>query len=241
VRQAVNYAVDRNRLAEINGGSISAEVTCQILLPNTDGYRRYCPFTVNPDATGTYHGPDLAKARELVAASGTKGERVTIWFYDIPIGHRNGDYFVSMLRSLGYKATLKTVPHTGPTWRPDRQAGVGGWGADYPSANDVLSPSFTCRSYSQNPATNANLAAFCSPPLDRQITRAAALQVANPSAAAPRWSSVDRQMTNQAPWVAMKLFLSTDFVSRRTGNYKYCWLAGSTGLVAACLDQLWVH
>jgi hypothetical protein len=39
----------------------------------------------------------------------------------------------------------------------------------------------------------------------------------------------------------MKLSLSTDFVSRRTGNYKYCWLAAATGLVGACLDQLWVR
>ena len=240
VRQALNYAADRNRLAEINGGSISSEVTCQILPPNTDGYRRSCPFTVKPNATGTYHGPDLAKARKLVAASGTKGQPVTIWFYDIPIGRRNGGYFVSVLRRLGYRATLKTIPHTGPTWRPDRQAGVSGWGGGYPSANDVFS-TFTCRSYIQSPATNENEAAFCKPSLDTQIARAAALQATNPSAAAALWSSIDRQMTSQAPWVAMKLFLSTDFVSLRTGNYKYCWLAGTTGLVAACLDQLWVR
>jgi peptide/nickel transport system substrate-binding protein len=215
-------------------------VTCQTLPPNTDGYRRYCPFTVKPNATGTYYGPDLAKARKLVAASGTHGQPVTIWFYDIPVGRRNGAYFVSVLQSLGYKARLQTVPHTGPTWRPDRQAGVAGWGADYPSANDVFS-TFTCRSYTQNAATNTNEAAFCSPSIDTQIARARALQATNPSAAAALWSSIDREMTNNAPWVAMKAFLSTDFVSRRTGNYKYCWLAGTTGLVGACLDQLWVR
>jgi ABC-type transport system substrate-binding protein/streptogramin lyase len=237
VRRALNYAVDRNRLAEINDG----EVTCQILIPNTDGYRRYCPFTANPDATGTYHGPDLAKARELVAASGTKGQRVTVWFYDIPIGHRNGSYFVSVLRRLGYKAVLKTIPHEGPTWRPDRQAGVAGWAGDYPSANDIFSTTFTCGAYTSNPSTNDNVAGFCSPSIDREIARAAALQTTNPSVASARWSSIDRQITNQAPYVAIKLTLSTDFVSRGTGNYKYCWLAAETGLVGACLDQLWVR
>jgi peptide/nickel transport system substrate-binding protein len=237
VRRALNYAVDRNRLAEINGGSVSAEVTCQILTPNTDDYRRYCPFTTNPDATGTYHGPDLAKALHLVAASGTKGQRVAIWFYDIPIGRRNGAYFVSVLRRLGYKATLKTIPHTGPTWRPDRQAGVDGWGGDYPSANDIFSSSFTCGAYTTNPATNLNDSAFCSSSIDKEIARAAALQTTNPSAAAGLWSSIDRQTTNQAQWVAMKLTLSTDFVSRRTGNYKFCWLAAGTGVTGACLEE----
>ena len=243
VRQALNYAVNRNRLVQLNGGSVSSQVTCQILTPNIEGYRRYCPFTPHPDATGTYHGPDLEKARKLVAASGTQGERVTVWFYDIPIGHRNGGYFVSVLRSLGYKARLKTVPHAPGqgTWAPSRQAGVQGWGGDYPSANDVFSTEFTCATYTPNPATNFNYAAFCSKSLDAEIARARALQTTNPSAAAELWSSIDRRMTDDAPWVAMKLGLSADFLSARTGNYKYCWLTAGTGFAGACLDELWVH
>jgi peptide/nickel transport system substrate-binding protein len=177
-----------------------------------------------------------------VAASGTKGQPVTIWFYDISAGRRNGAYFVSVLRKLGYKARLETVPHNGrPTWRPDRQAGVQGWSADYPTPNDLFSSSFTCRSYTGNPATNANWAAFCDRSIDAQIALARALQATNPTAAATRWRAIDRQITNDAPWVAMKLFLSTDFISRRTANYKYCWLSGSSGLTGACLDQLWVR
>ena len=235
-RQALNYAVDRNQLARINDGY----VTCQILTPNTDGYKRYCPFTESPEPTGTYHGPDLVEARKLIAQSGTEGQQVTIWFYDIPIGRRNGAYFVSVLRKLGYKAKLRTVPHTGPTWRSDRQAGVAGWGGNFPSANDAFS-TFTCHAYTSSPTTNQNPAGFCDPTIDQRIKRARALQSTNPSAAAALWSSIDHQLTNDAPWVAMKLFLSEDFVSRRTGNYKYCWLAGYSGSAGACLDQLWVH
>ena len=126
VRQAFNLAVDRNRLAQINAG----EVACQYLPPNVNGYSSYCP----------YNGPDLAQARRLVAESGTKGQTVTIWIYDIPAGHQNGAYLVSVLRSIGYNARVEYVPHTpgNLTWRPDRQAGVWGWGADYPSANNIL-------------------------------------------------------------------------------------------------------
>jgi YVTN family beta-propeller protein len=227
VRQAFNLAVDRNRLVQINGGTIA----CQFLPPNVNGYSSYCP----------YNGPNLATARRLVAESGTKGQPVTIWIYDIPAGRLNAAYLVSVLRSIGYNARLELVPHNGrPTWRPDRQAGVGGWVADYPSANDVFSH-FLCSSYTTNPATNLNPAGICDRHLDAQVARAQSLETTNPAAAAGAWHSIDRRLTDEAPWVPMKVFLSTDFVARRVGNYRYCWLSGGSGMTGACLDQLWVR
>jgi hypothetical protein len=35
--------------------------------------------------------------------------------------------------------------------------------------------------------------------------------------------------------------LAPDFVSRRTGNYTFCYLSAITGSAGACLDQLWVR
>jgi peptide/nickel transport system substrate-binding protein len=228
VRQALNLAVNRNRLAQINAGAFA----CQFLPPNISGYSAYCP----------YNGPDLAKARRLVAESGTKGQKVTIWFYNIPAGRENGAYFLSVLRSLGYNARLELVPHTPGnfTWRPGRQAGVQGWYGNIPSANDVLSV-FLCNAYTTDPKTNNNFAGFCDRRFDAQVARARALETTNPPAAAGAWHSADRILTDEAPWVPMKVFLSTDFVSRRVGNYKYCWLSGTSGLTGACLDQLWVR
>ena len=96
------------------------EVACQFLPPNVNGYSSYCP----------YNGPNLAKARRLVAESGTKGQPVTIWIYDIPAGHRNGAYLVSVLQSIGYKARVEYVPHRranvpgAPTARRASRAGA---------------------------------------------------------------------------------------------------------------------
>jgi ABC-type transport system substrate-binding protein/DNA-binding SARP family transcriptional activator len=233
VRQALNLAVNRQWLAQINSG----RVACQFLPPGLDGYSAYCP----------YNGPDLVKARKLVAESGTKGQPVTIWSFEFPtgtpqIGLRNGRYFVSVLQSLGYDARLKLVSHQGVsyTWLPGRQAGIGGWGANIPSPDDILS-GFLCSSYTNNPATNGDVAGLCDRRLDAQIARARALDTTNPTAAAGVWHSIDRMLTDDAPWVAMKLFVSSDFVSRRVGNYKYCWLSGTSGLTGACLDQVWVR
>jgi peptide/nickel transport system substrate-binding protein len=227
VRQAFNLAVDRKRLAQINAGGVA----CQFLPPNVNGYSYYCP----------YNGPNLTKARRLVAESGTKGQPITIWFYDIPAGHRNAAYLISVLQSIGYKARVDYVPHDGrPTWRPDRQAGVQGWGADYPSANNVFL-AFLCSSTTNNPRTNLNFAGLCDRHLDAEVARARSLEATNPAAAAGAWHSADRMLTDEAPWVPMKVFLSTDFVARRVGNYRYCWLSGGSGMTGACLDQLWVR
>jgi peptide/nickel transport system substrate-binding protein len=227
VRQAFNLAVDGNRLVQINGGAVA----CQFLPPNVNGYSAYCP----------YNGPNLTKARRLVAESGTKGQPITIWLYDIPAGHRNGVYLVSVLQSIGYKARVEYVPHDGRfTWRPDRQAGIQGWGADYPSANNVFL-AFLCSSTTNNPRTNLNFAGLCDRHLDAQVARAQSLETTNPAAAAGAWHSADRMLTDKAPWVPMKVFLSTDFVARRVGNYRYCWLSGGSGMTGACLDQLWVR
>jgi peptide/nickel transport system substrate-binding protein len=242
VRQALNYAVDRNRLVAINGGSVEALVSCQILQPGLEGYQPYCPYTMAPNTHGTYTGPDLAKARRLVAASGTKGQPITIWFFDIPVGRANGRYFVSVLRSLGYRAGLKVVAHNGQgTWRVGRQAGVGGWGGDYPSPDDVIAPAFTCSSYQADPQLNFNAAGFCDPKVDAQIAQARELQASDPVAASRLWTRIDREITDAAPWVPMKVAESADFVSRRLGDYKFCWLSAQTGFTSACLDQLWVR
>ncbi len=77
--------------------------------------------------------------------------------------------------------------------------------------------------------------------VDAQVARAQSLETTNRAAAAGAWHTADRMLTDDAPWVPMKVFLSTDFVARRVGNYKYCWLSATSGLTGACLDQLWVR
>ena len=227
VRRAFNLAVDRNRLAQINGGGVA----CQFLPPNVKGYSFYCP----------YNGPNLTKARRLVAESGTKGQPITIWIYDIPAGHRNAAYLVPVLQSIGYKARVEYVPHDGQlTWRPDRQAGSKAGGGDYPSTNNVFL-SFLCSSSTNNPRTNSNFAELCDRRLDAQVARARSLEATNRAAAAGAWHRADRMLTDDAPWLPMKVFLSTDFVAGRVGNYRYCWLSGGSGMAGACLDQLWVR
>ena len=61
VRRAINYAIDRGKIARLLGQG--AEPTCQVLPPYLPGYRRYCPYTLDPTPAGVWHAPNLARGR----------------------------------------------------------------------------------------------------------------------------------------------------------------------------------
>src|SRR5262249_23007331 len=76
-RRALNYALDRDRIARLTGSALTAQPTCQILAPTLPGYRPYCPYTLDPAPSGSWNAPDLARAQQLVASSGTNGAKAT--------------------------------------------------------------------------------------------------------------------------------------------------------------------
>jgi len=112
-RQALNYAIDRAALIQLIGGPLMAQPTCQILPAAMPGYQPYCPYTINPSPGGGWTAPDLAKAEQLVTASGTRGAKVTVvtgaFGTHIPT-QATGRYLVSVLDRLGYRASLQVIP-----------------------------------------------------------------------------------------------------------------------------------
>ena len=74
-RQAVNWAIDRNAMVKIFGGTQLAQPVCTILPPDFPGHVDNCQYT-NP-AGDTWQGPDLEKAKQLVQESGQAGTEVT--------------------------------------------------------------------------------------------------------------------------------------------------------------------
>jgi peptide/nickel transport system substrate-binding protein len=129
VRRAINYAIDRREVANLHGGAAVAQPTCQVLPPLLIGFRRYCHYTADADATGEWKAPDVEKARALLAASGTRGDRVVVWTFSY--FHREALYLVALLRRLGYRARLHEVPPLAAYFPEvmrahDVQAGFGG-------------------------------------------------------------------------------------------------------------------
>jgi YVTN family beta-propeller protein len=234
-RQAVSYAIDRARMVQLLGDGPGEEsVTCQVLPADFPGHRPYCPYTTGVK-DGTWHGPDMAKALRLVKASHTTNVPVTVWNYP----GAEGAYLVSLLRDLGYRATLHTVSaekfySTIPNARRKIQIGPTSWGADFPAPSTFFL-SLTCRSFYENPAYTANYAEYCSPRVDKLAAEAQAEQLTDPATARMLWAHVDRAVTDQAPWVPVFNGSWTVFVSSRVGN---CQIHANYGPL---LDQMWVR
>jgi YVTN family beta-propeller protein len=235
-RQAVNYAIDRARILQLSHlAPGQAAVTCQLLPADFPGHRSYCPYTTGTK-DGIWHRPDMAKARRLAKDSHTTNVPVTVWIHKDLASRALNSYLVRVLKDLGYRAHQRTVPDAQfypavSNIHSKVQAGLNGWGADYPTASEFFLPVLSCRSYYQD----SNEAEFCDPHADQLASQAQAAQLTDPATARRLWAQVDRLVTDQAPWVPILSFGDTTFVSARTGNYQESPISGPL------YDQMWVR
>ncbi len=228
VRHAFSLAANRRRLVTLLGGEALARPTCQMLPPGIPGYRPYCPFTADASASGAWVGPNIRGAKGLVAASGTKGMRVTVWSDDQFTDPATGAFIVSVLDELGYRASLhiaspSALQQAVKNSRRRIQATDGSWYFDYPSASDFFDVFFRCSaSRLDDPAVTRNGSFFCDRAADRLMNYAGREAAsADPVAAARTWQAVDRDITYAAPWVPLVNPNNVDFLSRRVTNYQY--------------------
>jgi peptide/nickel transport system substrate-binding protein len=244
-RQALNYAIDRATLIRLIGGPLVAQPTCQFLPPGLPGYEPYCPYTLSPGPGGVWTAPDLARAEQLVRASGTRGAKVTVvtgaFGTSIPV-MPTGRYLVSVLDQLGYRASLRVINGSNAYLRQaydsrrHTQLSWFSWYTDYPSASDMIGPVLSCRSFvPASPFSNLNTAEFCDPRIDSQARKALELQERSPNAGGALWDTIDKEMVAQAPWVPLYNPQFLVVASSRVGNYQFhpFW--------SLLVDQLWVR
>jgi peptide/nickel transport system substrate-binding protein len=219
VRQALNLAIDRAALVRLYGGPAGATPTCQILPPGVFGHRPYCPYTRRPTADGRWHAPDLARAQQLVAASGTRGDRITVY------GGKDGGvtgttamrYTTEVLRELGYRAQLRILPlgyyvnASAATWHRIQIASISAFDTN---PIDFFANDFGCAApYAYGHGW------FCDPGLDHEVQRAVALYATDQTAARLLATKIDREIVDRAlavPLVNLHLF---DFFSARVHGY----------------------
>jgi peptide/nickel transport system substrate-binding protein len=224
-RQGVNYATDRNALVKVYGGPKLAAPTCQILPPSFPGYVAYCPYTANA-GNGKWTAPDVPKAQQLIAASGTKGAAVKVNTTNDPVGKGVGLYFVGLLNKLGYKATLQAMsgdiqyPYSQNS-KNKVQFAFSSWYQDYPAASDFLQILLSCDSFHPNSNSSPNIAEFCDKAIQAKMDQAGTVGITNQTKANQIWAQVDKETTDQAPWVAMFSPKYLDFVSSRVKNHVF--------------------
>jgi len=245
VRRAINYAIDRARIAELLGQD--SQPACQILPVGLPGHRPYCPYTIDPSPGGGWQAPDFARAQRLIAASGTRGTPITVWnlgYWTGVMGDTLDRYMTSLLHRLGYPTHVKDFSIADPTGPPrfaDSRTGAQAafytipLGLQYPSASQVLQADYACQAFVPDSTGNPNWSEFCDHRLDAQISSAVAAESNNSPNTAALWARADRTATDQAPAVPLTTITDIHLVSARVGNYQYSFQQG------ALLDQLWVR
>ena len=122
---AIAHAIDRPRLARmIEGGGSSLVTTCQRIPPNFPGYRRYCPYSLEP-----------ALAQTLVHRSPSYGKPVAVFSWD---GPAPGRYVVELLNTLGFRARLVPAGEDGFPTEDHLDVQVYSWAMDYLGASDFI-------------------------------------------------------------------------------------------------------
>ena len=234
-RRAFNFAFDRTKAIKLAGGPTKALPTCQLMPPGIPSYEPYCPYTVGR-SDGGYRGPDLAGARALVRASGTRGMHVTvtevIGYFDYPLE----PYLTRVLRSLGYRVRLRSLPNT-PRNRAflyDPRSGIqvqsGDFFADFPLPSDF---------YEILACTTSNAVlpfGYCNKDLDRRAAAATRMLQTEPGAALRAWTEIDRTLTDQAPLVPVDNPVIWWITAERVGNFQNGGDANGP-----LLSQLWVR
>ena len=232
VRRAVNFATDRAALVERVGGPEVAAPACQTIPAAFPGFSPYCPYTVGR-ARGGWIAPDLARARRLIAESGTAGAKVVI---EIPEWHRPvGAYFVSLLQRLGFRARAHVASvdeYFDGIYSPDSRAQMGwaGWAADYMSAANFIEPLYGCPTRADRHPENTSR--LCSERVTTAIRRA---QSSAPDDAAAAWAVADRRIVDLAAAVPYVDGRTAVFVSKRVGNVTH------HPQFTTLLDRMWVR
>jgi peptide/nickel transport system substrate-binding protein len=217
-RQAVNYAIDSRALQRIFGGRL--EPSCNFLPPAyaKTGYQKLdpCPYG---DPAGP---PNIAKAKQLVEKSGTKGMTVTVWANNKDPRPQIIDYLRDVMVQIGYKAKTKILDqqvYFGQIGdeKTKAQAGFTDWYQDFPHPADFFEPNLSAKALASHPTFNFQFKS--DPKLDAALKELG--PESDPATVADKWAAVDKLVIDGAHATVYGNELSTSFFSERM-DFKNC-------------------
>lgn len=206
VRQAVNYAIDPEALNRVFGGRMHP--TQQVLPPGMPGYEEY----------KLYPGPDMNRAKALLAEANPADRDITVWTNDEPDRKRIGEYYHDVLNQLGFNATLKVIAGDvyfttiGNQSTPDLDTGFGNWFQDFPHPDDFFRPLLNSDAILPTNGNNFSRASY--PELDAKMDELLTKQLTDGDTEA-QYAALDKAYMEQAAWAPYGNEQFTTFVSDR--------------------------
>lgn len=195
VRQALNWAIDRDAYIKSIGGEKLGTPGTTLLSPLTIGYQAYDAYPGGP--TGN---PD--KAKELL---GGAAKELVLAHSDDPDSQTSAVAIKTGLERAGFKITLVSTPADSLLDKIGEKANpwdlyISGWAADWPSGASTLPVLWDGRTIKDT--NNNNYPYFVNEGVSKEFDRINALP--DPVAAAAAWTALDKKiMTEFAPCVPL--------------------------------------
>jgi peptide/nickel transport system substrate-binding protein len=206
VRQAINYAIDPEALNRVFGGRLHP--TQQILPPGMPGYQEF----------KLYPGPDMNKAKALIAEANPTDKDITVWTDDEPDRKRIGEYYHDLLTQLGFNATLKVIAGDvywttiGNQSTPDLDTGFADWFQDFPHPDDFFRPLLNGKNIL--PTNSNNFSKVAIPALDAKQNELLQHLIGD-AGIKDQYAALDKAYMEQAVWAPYGNEEYTTFTSNR--------------------------
>ncbi len=207
VRQAVNYAIDRNALNRIVWGGLG-RATQNVLPPTYPSYKKLNLYPRN-----------VSKATTLIRQAGARGANVTVWTRNVSDAVDAAQYYVSVLNRIGLDAKLNILPRatyytTIGNQSTRAQTGWARWLEDYPHPLDWFDVLLNGNRITQQ--DNNNYANYSNARTNRMIEALKRAPTLTPAVNA-RWTTVEKLIMQQAPWAPWSNRVFPEFFSRGMG------------------------
>jgi peptide/nickel transport system substrate-binding protein len=210
VRQAVNYAIDRNALVRLYGGL--ATPTENILPPTYPQYKKH-----------TLYPLDVAKAKQLIKDAGVAGTELEVWGSNRETSKKPVEYLTDVLNKIGFKAKPKIIDAavywtTIGNQKTNALIGFADWFQDYPHPLDWFDVLLNGTRITDT--HNNNYSNFDNSAINNKIAELKQKVELNDTINA-QWAALDRQVMQQAAWAPYVNRQFTDFFDKDvdTGCY----------------------
>jgi peptide/nickel transport system substrate-binding protein len=214
-RLAVNMALDRTALARLASGAITP--ACYFLPPSIVGHVEDTSPCPGGDPTRSPSPGQAAEARELVHQAGLVGAPVTVWSQTRSPRQQYGEYLVSVLDDLGFKASLKVIQdsvyyQTIGNAGTRAQTGFANWSQDFPHPSNFYLPLSRA---AIRPVNSPNYGRVDDPHIESTLATLNAVPSTELDTVRPQWEALEEYVAQQGYVAAIGYEIQSKFTSKR--------------------------
>jgi peptide/nickel transport system substrate-binding protein len=196
VRQAFEYAVDKQAYLVASGGSQAGVLASTLITPGIAGRQQYDLYKA--PASG-----DVAKAKALLKSAGVGALKLTLLSQNDTASLAQAQAIQQGLQRVGVSVTLKPEDENSyysdlTATNPKFDLSLTSWQPDFPSANSNISPLFES---SQIGGGNYDISQYSNKSVDSAI--AAAQAEVDQTKAQAQWAAIDKRIMQDAPVVPL--------------------------------------